>query len=138
MASREQKLIVDSLTQAMASLADNNLTYRIEAEFPEAYRGLKRNFEGAMRILNSTIHEIAGQAGAIHTVSSDVSKNAVQLSQRAEQQAASLEQTAAALDQITASARRSADGADHARKVVNDADADASQSAASSTRRSAR
>ncbi|MBP7650287.1 MAG: methyl-accepting chemotaxis protein, partial [Phenylobacterium sp.] len=43
------------------------------------------------------------------------------LSRRTEQQAASLEETAAALDEITATVKKSADGASHARAVVQTA-----------------
>ena len=43
------------------------------------------------------------------------------LSRRTEQQAASLEETAAALDEITATVKKTAEGAKHARDVVADA-----------------
>ncbi|WP_309643171.1 methyl-accepting chemotaxis protein, partial [Phenylobacterium sp.] len=48
---------------------------------------------------------------------------------RTEQQAASLEETAAALDEITATVRRTAEGATHARKVVETARSDAAEGA---------
>ncbi len=51
------------------------------------------------------------------------------LSRRTEQQAASLEETAAALDEITATVKKSAEGASHARGVVAATDDDAKKSA---------
>ena len=51
------------------------------------------------------------------------------LARRTEQQAASLEETAAALDEITATVKKSAEGATHARQVVAAADDDAKKSA---------
>jgi methyl-accepting chemotaxis protein len=50
------------------------------------------------------------------------------LSRRTEQQASSLEETAAALDEITATVRKAAEGATHARKVVADTKVDAEKS----------
>jgi len=71
------------------------------------------------------IHE--GTVG-IQTGSSEISQAADDLSRRTEQQAAALEQTAAALDQITATVRKTADGATHAREVVGTAKNDATRS----------
>ena len=128
-ANHEQKVVVRALSEAMKSLAANNLAHRVDGDFPAAYVDLKVNFEHALKGLNQTVREISGQAHAIFTVSNDVSNNADELSSRAERQAASLEETAAALDEITATAQRSADSAAHARAVVSEADADAGKSA---------
>jgi methyl-accepting chemotaxis protein len=51
------------------------------------------------------------------------------MSRRTEQQAASLEETAEALEEITATVKKSAEGAAHARQVVVTADEDAKKSA---------
>jgi len=68
-------------------------------------------------------------ADAIQTGTQDMSTASDDLSHRTEQQAASLEQTAAALDEITATVKKSAEGATHARQVVAAADGDAKKSA---------
>ncbi|PSJ49289.1 methyl-accepting chemotaxis protein, partial [Pseudaminobacter soli (ex Li et al. 2025)] len=59
-----------------------------------------------------------------------ISTAADDLSRRTEQQAASLEETAAALDQITATVKKTAEGASHARDVVSEAKGDAEASGA--------
>ena len=128
-AAAEQKYVVASLSHALQDLADNDLTHRIDAEFPADYRDLRTNFIAAVTTLGRTVSAIRGQAEAIFSVAGEVSTTASELSRRAEQQAASLEETAAALDEITATAKTSADGASHARQVVAAADEDAKKSA---------
>ena len=59
---------------------------------------------------------------------SEISTAADDLSRRTEQQAASLQETAAALDEITATVKKTAEGARHARDVVATAKDDAKKS----------
>jgi methyl-accepting chemotaxis protein len=128
-AAADQKLVVVNLTRALKQLAQNDLTHKIEAAFPSEYRSLKIDFEQAVDTLSSTVAAVVEQGHTIFDVSSRINEHANLLSQRSEQQAASLKETAAALNQITASAKRSADGAAHAREVVAATDADAARSA---------
>jgi methyl-accepting chemotaxis protein len=128
-ASAAQRLVVGHLTEALSRLADNDLTHRIEAEFPSEYRALKVNFDRAAETLAATVGAVVSQGRAIFDVTAQISHNADDLSQRAEQQAASLEQSAAALNEIAATSKRSAEGASHARSVVAAADSDAAHSA---------
>jgi len=126
-ASAAQKLVVGHLTEALSRLADNDLTHRIEAEFPSEYRALKVNFDRAAETLAATVGAVVAQGRAIFDVTAEISDNADNLSQRTEQQAASLEQSAAALNEIAATSKRSAEGASHARSVVAAADSDAAR-----------
>jgi methyl-accepting chemotaxis protein len=128
-AAADQKLVVVNLTRALQHLAQNDLTHKIEAAFPSEYRSLKVNFEQAVDTLASTVGAVVAQGQTIFDVSARINEHANLLSQRSEQQAASLEETAAALNEITATAKRSADGAAHAREVVAATDADAARSA---------
>jgi len=125
----DQKLVVVNLTRALQQLAQNDLTHRIEATFPSEYRSLKVNFEQAVETLSTTVGAVVAQGQTIFDVSTRINEHANLLSQRSEQQAASLEETAAALNEITAAAKRSAEGAAHAREVVAATDADAARSA---------
>ncbi len=58
----------------------------------------------------------------------EISTASNDLSRRTEQQASSLEETAAALDEITATVKKAAEGATHARKVVAGTKVDAEKS----------
>ena len=128
-AAATQRLIVGHLTEALQKLAENDLTHRIQAEFPSEYRSLKVNFERAAETLGGAVGDVVAQAQSLFALSGQISDNADALSQRSEQQAASLEQSAAALNQIARSSKRAAGGALHARDVVTAADADAARSA---------
>jgi methyl-accepting chemotaxis protein len=126
--SADQQLVVLALSKALESLAGTDLSHRIEAEFPQEYRDLKTNFGAAMSTLRETVHTIRAQAHSIFEVSGQISRSADDLSRRTEQQAAALEETAAALDAITATVKRTAEGAHHARDVVAATKSDAERS----------
>ena len=67
-------------------------------------------------------------AHTVQAASSEIRTSSDDLSQRTERQAASLEETAAAIDQITATVRKTAEGANHARAVVTGTKAEAEKS----------
>jgi methyl-accepting chemotaxis protein len=120
--------VVKDLARALSRLADNDLTTRIGGEFPGQYEQIKADFNAAIGQLEGSIALVTDNARAIHSGTGEVSSAADDLSRRTEQQAASLEETAAALDEITATVRKTADGANHARQVVATAKSEAEQS----------
>ena len=127
-ATRETALVVSSLAEGLERLASGDLTYRVDAVFPGEYSKLRDDFNAAITQLEGALRRIADSTTGIQTGSKEISHAADDLSRRTEQQAAALEQTAAALDEITATVRRTADGANHARDVVSTAKADATRS----------
>ena len=129
-AAAGQQLVVAHLSDALARLAENDLTHRIAAEFPSEYRALKDNFDRAAATLSDTVGDVVGQGQVIAALSSEISGHADRLSQSSEQQAEGLEQSAAALSEISVTSKRSAEGAAHARAVVEAADSDAARGAA--------
>ncbi|WP_378945743.1 methyl-accepting chemotaxis protein [Mesorhizobium sp. ANAO-SY3R2] len=126
---QERALVANSIGVGLAKLAAKDLTYRMEEELPEAYRKLQSDFNAAIEQLEGAMQSVAGGTNAIQSGTQEMAVAADDLSRRTEQQAASLEETAAALDQITATVKKSAEGATHARQVVVAADEDAKQSA---------
>jgi methyl-accepting chemotaxis protein len=116
--AREQALVVEALQGALASLSGGDLRVRVETEFAPEYAQLKSDFNAAAAKLEQAMGEVVQKTAAITAAASEISSAADNLSKRTEQQAASLEETAAALDQITATVRRTAEGANHARGVV--------------------
>ena len=127
-AAREQALVVSNLAHGLDRLASGDMTHRIDAEFPGEYRKLRDDFNAAITQLEDALRVIHEGTTGIQTGSSEISQAADDLSRRTEQQAAALEQTAAALDEITATVRKTADGATHAREVVGSAKTDAVRS----------
>ena len=124
--AREQSAVVERLGQGLAGLANRDLTAALDG-FPAAYKKLESDFNAAVVALRETMVVVADNAGAILSGASEISTSADDLSKRTEQQAASLEETAAALDQITATGKKAAQGASHARDVVSAAKSDAEQ-----------
>jgi methyl-accepting chemotaxis protein len=127
-AAREQALVVTAIGRGLEHLAKGDLTYRLQETFPGEYRTLQENFNAALETLQGTMETIVAAARVIRSGTGEVSQAADDLSKRTEQQAASLEETAAALDEITATVRKTAEGANHAREVVKLAKADAERS----------
>ena len=125
---RQQQLVVSALADGLDNLAKGRLTGRINDAFAAEYEKLRADFNAAMGTLQTTMTVLAGNAQAIRSGTGEISTAADDLSRRTEQQAASLEETAAALDEITATVRRTAESANHARGVVGTAKTDAERS----------
>ena len=124
----EQALVVTSLAGGLEHLARGDFTFRLTDAFPGEYRKLQDDFNAAIGTLRETLRTIAGQTESIRSGTGEVSQATDDLSKRTEHQAASLEETAAALDEITATVRKTAEGANHAREVVTAAKTDAERS----------
>ncbi len=122
--ARQQALVVNGLANGLAALAQRDLTHTLSG-FPEDYVKLEQDFNAAMTALREAMIIVSGNSEAILSSSAEVSSAADDLSKRTEQQAASLEQTAASLDEITATGKKAAEGANHAREVVAIASRDA-------------
>ena len=114
----ERRIISDCFGRAMSAIADKDLSCRIDDDLPEAYHGLRDDFNRALEQLSQTVCEISGSARHIHAGSEQMRSCADDLARRTEQQASSLEQTAAALEQITTAVRDSSMRADQAGRLV--------------------
>ncbi len=126
--SEDQKVIVEALAAALEALAQGNLASRIDRPVAPDYGKLRDDFNAAATALQSAIGGIATSADSIGGGVAEIAHAADDLSRRTEQQAASLEESSAALNEITATVRKTAEGAEQARKVVATAKADAEQS----------
>jgi len=127
-AAQEQARVVASLGAGLEKLSAGDLTFRIREAFAADYEKLRTDFNTAVANLNETMKAVVGRTHGLRASSQEIAGASEDLSKRTEQQAASLEQTAAALDEITATVKKTADGAVHARKVVATAKADAENS----------
>jgi len=126
--AERQQTVVNSVAEGLDRLAEGDLTFRLNNQFPEEYEKLRADFNGAMSRLQDTMKVIAHNTQGMRSGAGEISQAADDLSRRTEQQAASLEETAAALDQITATVRRTAEGATQAQSVVSVAKGDAERS----------
>ncbi len=118
------------LGDGLKNLAAGDLRVRLSEGFSGKYAQLRDDFNEAIEKLKETLLSVVSSTDAIQSGTREISSASDDLSRRTEQQAASLEETAAALDEITATVKKSAEGATHAREVVAAADADAKKSTA--------
>jgi len=128
-AAREQAFVMEHIATGLTKLAEGDLTYRVEQDFPPAYQRLQGDFNGAITQMEEAMRTIVHAANSIGSGSDEIASAADDLSRRSEQQAASLEETAAALDEITATVKRSSAGAVEASRVVTSTRSDAERSA---------
>lgn len=125
----DQTSAIAEIGRGLSKLAEGDLSFRIVTSFPSGYESLKIDFNNAIASMERTIGVITDAGSTIRIDTSDISRAAEDLSLRTERQAASLEQTAAAIAQITDTVRRTAQGADHARQLMDKAKSQAEQSA---------
>ena len=127
-ASQQQTQVMQAIGAGLKRLSAGELVFRIADRFPSEYEQLRDDFNEAMANLQETMKVVAANASAIGSGTAEISTAADDLSRRTEQQAASLEETASALDEITATVRKTAQGAKHARQVVSTAKSNAEHS----------
>jgi len=125
---QEREIVASSIGVALARLADMDLSYRIVADIPPAYRELKTDFNAAMAQLEKAMRAVMAGIVAIRGGAQDIATAADELSARTEQQASSLQQTTTAVEQIAATVKTAAEGAAHAQTAVGAADQDAKAS----------
>ncbi|WP_432448866.1 methyl-accepting chemotaxis protein [Aliiroseovarius marinus] len=125
-----QAAVVDALRVGLGQLSDGDLTIRIDTAFDAKYEQLRADFNTASDKLRAAMCGVVENADLIQGEASEISNAADDLSRRTEHQAATLEETAAALDELTSSVRSAADGAAHAREVVETARENAEASGA--------
>jgi len=127
-AAKAQADVVNAVGAGLEQLAKGDLTFRLHDAFTAEYEKLRSDFNLAMSQLQDTMKMVVGRTAGLHAGGVEIAQASEGLSKRTEQQAASLEETAAALDQITATVKKTAEGALHARKVVSDAKAETEKS----------
>lgn len=116
---RERGMVMSSIGSALAKLAAKELTYRMTDDMPEAYRKLQTDFNAALEQLAQAMHGVQHGTQAMQSGTNEISMAAEDLSKRTETQAANLEETAAAVDEITATVRKTAESAEHAKVVAS-------------------
>ena len=127
-AAAQMQFAVDTLARSLGLLADGDLTCRIDTKLAGDADRLRTDFNASLETLQAAMLTVGSNVQALRSGSGEITGAADDLSRRTEQQAASLEETAAALDEITATVKKTAEGALHARQVVTAAKGDAEAS----------
>ncbi|WP_143523619.1 methyl-accepting chemotaxis protein [Pararhizobium arenae] len=109
---------VGALATAMKSLADGDLTQRLDKAFVPTMEKLRHDFNDAVEKLKDAMTSVGRNAQAIAASSGEIRAAADDLAKRTERQAASVEETAAALEEITMTVSDSSRRAEEAGNLV--------------------
>jgi methyl-accepting chemotaxis protein len=111
LAAQDDAQIIETLGDALSSLAGGKLGRRITTDLAPKAERLKRDFNDAANALSETLGDVTDVVRGMEAGTGEIAGSAMNLSRRTEQQAAALEETAAALDEITATVRSTAESA---------------------------
>ena len=114
----EVQSVMDELGHALNQLAGGDLTARFARPVPPRFDRVKSDFNASIERLERAVLVIVDSSRTIQSGTIDISQAASELSSRTEQQAANLEESAAALEEITATVKRTAESAEHAKMIV--------------------
>lgn len=124
----ETVFAVDNLADALARLAEGDVSFRISQPFAQHLDVVRANFNASAEKLQSALNRVAGNARGIDAGANEIRSAADDLAKRTEQQAASVEETAAALEEITTTVKDSTKRAQEAGHLVAKARVGAEQS----------
>lgn len=123
-----QAQVVELLSDALARLADGDLTASIPGKVADDYARVVADLNTATANLAGALGRVSDSAAGISNGAEEIAHASDDLARRTEQQAASLEETATALDEITATVHKTAAGARQASDSVTAAKAEAVRS----------
>ncbi|MBE0363870.1 hypothetical protein PULV_a1381 [Pseudoalteromonas ulvae UL12] len=103
--------VIEDCQHVMSSLANSDLSPRIEREYQGSFNELKQNTNASLDHLSNVIEKIKLASLANLNGIDEISKGNTNLSQRTEQQAASLEEINATMSDITDMVSQNADQA---------------------------
>ncbi len=107
---------MSELDEALAALADGDLTRLISNRFQGDFKCAADRFNSSVNSLSTTIQQVERAAGEVRADADPIAKGSRDLASRAESQAATLEQTSATMEEMSASIR------ENAQKAQNGAD----------------
>ena len=123
--------VVDDATseigQILTSLAEGDLTKRIETDYKGRFGELKDDANRTADQLSAIVAQIQEATGELTTAASEINSGTEDLSKRTEQAAANLEETAASTEQMAATVRQNAENAKSASDLAGGADQNAKQ-----------
>jgi methyl-accepting chemotaxis protein len=105
---------LDDLASMMGSLANGDMTQRINADYQGMFGKLKDDANKMADQIGATVADIKASAREVTNASAEISTSTTDLSQRTEEQAASLEETSASMEEISATVKKNAENAQQA------------------------
>ena len=109
--------VMTNLGSMLATLADGDLTNRIDAEYQGLFDEIKQNANGTAERLSSIVAELQTGANEVSSAAEEISTGTNDLSSRTEQQASSLEETAASMEEMAGTVKQNAENAQQANQL---------------------
>ncbi|WP_152553486.1 methyl-accepting chemotaxis protein [Erythrobacter longus] len=116
--SKEQKEVVETLSEALNRLAAGDLSHRIDDTLKGEQAKLRDAYNISIQQLSRIIDDVRGSARSVNMGSDEIRAASDDLATRNEQQAASLEETAASMRQVTELVRKTATNAGSAQTAM--------------------
>lgn len=113
--------VFNDIGSTMQSMAEGDLTQRIERDYQGDYLNCKNDINATIDKLSDIFGKVSESANFINNSSQEIASGNNNLSQRAEQQAANLEETAASMEELTSTVKNNASNAQQANQVANNA-----------------
>ena len=110
--------VVNDMDRMFGSLAEGDLTCRIEAEYQGTFAVLKDNANAAAERLADTLANIRLAVNEVANAASEISTSTTDLSQRTEEQAASLAETTSSMEALSATVKKNAENAQQADQLA--------------------
>jgi methyl-accepting chemotaxis protein len=102
---------LQDVAAVLRSLADGDLTRRIDADYQGVFRELQDDANATVAQLYEIVGSIKQAADAINTAAQEISAGNSDLSARTEEQASSLEQTSSSMEELNETVRQNAGNA---------------------------
>lgn len=110
--------VVSALSDALASLAENDLNAAILSPFPPGYEGIRTNYNDAIASLTRTIENVSQQTKHIRATASEIATSSKDHAERSEDRAQSMSDVTVSLQFLGKSINIAAQSAVSANKTV--------------------
>ena len=102
---------VSETGSVLASLADTDLTRRMEGDYHGAFAQLQADTNAVAEKLTDIVGQLQGTSGMLKTATGEILSGANDLSERTTKQAATIEETSAAMEQLASTVMHNAERA---------------------------
>lgn len=119
---------IDDVVKVLRSLAQGDLTQKIEAEYSGVFGQLKDDVNATIERLTDVIGSVNNNTNSSTNTASQLNTAASDLGQGSSEQAASLEEISSSMEQMSANIRQSADNASQTEQIAQKAASDAAES----------
>lgn len=118
---------VQDIRRVVTAQADGDLTTKITNHYEGDLSVLKEVINGSAQKLTDVVSKALNASNVVHTAADEVSRGALDLSQRVQEQAAALEETSATMDEMNSTVQNNTENSKQATVVAQDMQQQAQQ-----------